>query len=79
MAYGSSQARDRIGAIAANLRHSHSNARSEPHVYQSGSLALSHDGNSRDELHLIERAFSHLLNKGLGDYYIVLQGNILSA
>ena len=30
MAYGSSQARGRIGAVAAGLRHSHSNARSEP-------------------------------------------------
>ena len=31
-ACGSSQARGRIGATAAGLRHSHSNARSEPHV-----------------------------------------------
>ena len=30
MAYGSSQARGRIGAAAASLRHNHSNARSEP-------------------------------------------------
>ena len=30
MAYGSSQARGGIGATAANLRHSHSNAISEP-------------------------------------------------
>ena len=29
-AYGSSPARDRIRAIAAGLRHSHSNARSDP-------------------------------------------------
>ena len=29
-AYGRSQARDRIGAAGAGLRHSHSNARSEP-------------------------------------------------
>ena len=29
-AYGSSQARGHIGAAAAGLRHSHSNARSEP-------------------------------------------------
>ena len=29
-AYGGSQARSRIGAVAAGLRHSHSNARSEP-------------------------------------------------
>ena len=29
-AYGGSQARGQIGAAAANLRHSHSNARSEP-------------------------------------------------
>ena len=30
VAYGGSQARDPIGAVAASLRHSHSNARSEP-------------------------------------------------
>ena len=29
-AYGGSQARGQIGAIATSLRHSHSNARSEP-------------------------------------------------
>ena len=28
-AYGSSQARDQIGAVAASLHHSHSNTRSE--------------------------------------------------
>ena len=31
-AYGSSQARGQIGATAAGLHHSHSNARSEPHL-----------------------------------------------
>ena len=31
-AYGSSQATGLIGATAAGLRHSHSNARSEPHL-----------------------------------------------
>ena len=31
-AYGSSQARGRIGATAAGLHHSHSNARFEPHL-----------------------------------------------
>ena len=31
-AYGSSQARGRIGAEAASLYHTHSNARSEPHL-----------------------------------------------
>ena len=31
-ANGKSQARDRIGAVAANLHHSHSNARSEPNL-----------------------------------------------
>ena len=30
VAYGSSQARGRMGATAAGLHHSHSNARSEP-------------------------------------------------
>jgi len=32
MAYGGSQARDRIGAVTAGLHHSHSNARSELHL-----------------------------------------------
>ena len=32
VAYGGSQTRGRIGAIAASLRHSHSNGRSEPHL-----------------------------------------------
>ena len=31
VAYGSSQARDQIGAAAADLYHSHSNTRSEPY------------------------------------------------
>ena len=31
-AYGSSQARDGIGATAAGLHHSHGNAGSEPHL-----------------------------------------------
>jgi len=30
MAYGGSQARGQIGAVAAGLHHSHSNVRSEP-------------------------------------------------
>ena len=31
-AYGDSQAKGRIGAVAANLQHSHSNAGSKPHL-----------------------------------------------
>jgi len=31
-AYGGSQARGRIGAVATGLRQSHSNARSQPHL-----------------------------------------------
>ena len=31
-AYGGSQAKGRMGAIAASLHHSHSNSRSEPHL-----------------------------------------------
>ena len=72
-AFGSSQARDWIGALAASLHHSHSNvgfgpslqpapqltttldpsstewgqgSNPSPHGYLSGSLPLSHDGNS---------------------------------
>ena len=32
VSYGISQARGQIGAIAAGLHHSHSNARSKPHL-----------------------------------------------
>jgi len=32
MAYGASKARGQIGATAAGLHHSHSNAESEPHL-----------------------------------------------
>ena len=32
MAYGGSQTRGRIGAVATGLRHSHSNAGSDPHL-----------------------------------------------
>ena len=32
VAYGDSQARGLIGAVAAGLHHSHSNTRSEPHL-----------------------------------------------
>ena len=33
MAYGGSQAKGLIGAVAAGLHHSHSNARSEPNLW----------------------------------------------
>ena len=39
MAYGSSQARGWIGAAAAGLCHSHSNARSEPRLQPMPKLA----------------------------------------
>ena len=56
--YGSSQARGQIGAAAAGLHHSHSNARSLTHCMRPGIkpasswvlvvlLLLNHDGNSR--------------------------------
>ena len=32
VAYGSSQARSQIGAVATGLRHSHSNVRPKPHL-----------------------------------------------
>ena len=38
-AYGSSQARGGIGAAAASLHHSHSNARSEPNLRRMLQLA----------------------------------------
>ena len=62
VAYGHSQARGPIGAVASGLRHSHSNAGSltnpwstewgqrwnlPPHGYKSDSFLLSHKGNSK--------------------------------
>ena len=41
--YGSSQARDRIGATAAGLHHRHSNARSEPHLRPTPQLTATPD------------------------------------
>ena len=42
-AYGSSQARGRIGAAAAGLHHSHSNTRSEPHLWLTPQLTAMRD------------------------------------
>ena len=42
-AYGSSQARGRIGATDAGLHHSHSNIRSEPHLRPTPQLAATPD------------------------------------
>ena len=38
VAYGSSQVRSLIGAVAASLHHSHSNTRSEPHLQSTPQL-----------------------------------------
>ena len=44
VAYGVSQARGRVGAIAAaGLHHSHNNARSEPHLQSTPQLATTLD------------------------------------
>ena len=43
VAYGSSQARGRIRAIAAGLHHSHSNTRSEPHLQPTPQLMATPD------------------------------------
>ena len=42
-AYGSSQARGPIGAVAAGLRHSHSNVGSEPHLRPTPQLTATPD------------------------------------
>ena len=42
-AYGGSQARDRIEAVAAGLRHSHSNAGTEPHLQPPPQLTATPD------------------------------------
>ena len=42
-AYGSSQARDQIGATAASLHHSHSNMGSEPHLQPTPQLMATPD------------------------------------
>ena len=43
MAYGSSQARGQIGAVAASLCNSHSNAESEPHLRSTPQLVAMPD------------------------------------
>ena len=43
MAYGSCQARARIGAVAANLCLSHSNAGTEPHLQPAPQLTATPD------------------------------------
>ena len=43
VAYGSSQARGRIGAVAVSLHHSHSNARSEPRLQPTPQLTAMPD------------------------------------
>ena len=43
VAYGGSQARGLIGAIAAGLCHSHSNTRSEPHLRTTPQLKATPD------------------------------------
>ena len=43
MAYGDSQARGLIGAVAASLRQSQSNARSEPHLQPTPQLTATLD------------------------------------
>ena len=42
-AYGGSQARGRIGAVAASLRQSHSNVGSEPHLQPTPQLTATLD------------------------------------
>ena len=42
-AYGGSQARGRIGAVATGLHHSHSNAASEPHLQPTPQLTAMPD------------------------------------
>ena len=48
-AYGSSQATGQIGAVAAGLRHSHSNARSEPHLWPTPQLMAMPDPQSTEQ------------------------------
>ena len=43
MAYASSQARGRIGSVAAGLRHSHSNVGSEPRLRPTSQLTATPD------------------------------------
>ena len=43
MAYGGSQARGRIGAVATSLHQSHSNAGSEPHLQPTPQLTATPD------------------------------------
>ena len=49
VAYGGSQARGRIGAVAACLHHSHSNTGSEPHLQPTPQLTARLDPYSLSE------------------------------
>ena len=49
VAYGSSHARGRMGATAAGLHHSHSNAGSEPHLRPTPELMATPDPNPLSE------------------------------
>ena len=51
-AYGSSQARARIRAVAAGLHHSHSNAVSEPHLQPTLQLTAMPDPQPTEQDHL---------------------------
>ena len=42
-AYGGSQAKGRIGAVATSLRHSHSNTKSQPHLQPTPQLRATQD------------------------------------
>ena len=49
VAYGSSQARGRIGAAAADLHHSHSKTGSEPHLQPTSQLMATLDLQSSEQ------------------------------
>ena len=66
MAYGSSEARDGIGAAAAGLHHSHSNAGSELHLQPTPQLhqILNPLNEARNQTHILsDTSRTHFHNR----------------
>ena len=84
MAYGGSQVRGPMGAIAAGLHQSHSNARSQPHLRPTPQLTAMPDpynllGKARDQTHNLlvpSQIHFHCSTMGtpLSDFYYIQLG-----
>ena len=74
MAYGGSQAGDRIRAVAASLHHSHSNMGSEPCLRPTQCQILNLLSEARDRTHILmvpSQARFHCTMNGNSDFLIL--------